>query len=123
MEHWESEIDRRIREHFAEIDVNKLPGAGKPLKLDDNPYEPPEMRLANKLLKDNDLPPAWILESRALDEERSAVLAQIDKITPQTSPSYKAALSARINALNKRILTFNLTVPVGIKHKQLIRWN
>lgn len=123
MEHWESEIDRRIREHFEEIDTANLPGVGKPLKLDINPYEPPEMRLANKLLKDNDLPPSWILESKALDRDRLALLKQIENITPQTPQSRLATLSSQVSALNKRILTFNLTVPAGIQHKQLIKWD
>lgn len=123
MEHWESEIDRRIREHFEEIDANKLPGVGKPLQLDVNPYEPPEMRLANKLLKDNDLPPSWIIESKAIDIDRSAIVKQIGNITSQTSQSHRASLSAQIKALNNRILSFNLTVPTGIKHKQLIKWD
>ena len=49
-----------------------LPGKGKPLNLDKNPYAG-DMQLANELLKENDLPPVWILQ-------RNEILAKVAKL-------------------------------------------
>ncbi|MCO6411867.1 MAG: DUF1992 domain-containing protein, partial [Thiogranum sp.] len=39
---------------------DNLPGKGKPLNLNEDPNEPPEMRMATKILKNNELPPPWL---------------------------------------------------------------
>ena len=41
-------------------DFKDLPGKGKPQQLDDNPYIPPAVRMANQMLKDNGFAPRWI---------------------------------------------------------------
>ncbi|RME58545.1 DUF1992 domain-containing protein, partial [Candidatus Parcubacteria bacterium] len=44
--------EQRIREAQARGDLDDLPGAGKPLALEeDSPFVPPELRMAYKVLK------------------------------------------------------------------------
>lgn len=65
-------IDELIQEGMEKGHFDNLPGKGKPLNLKKNPYAA-DMELANELLKENDLPPAWILQ-------RKEILAKIAKL-------------------------------------------
>ncbi len=65
-------IDELIQESMEKGYFDNLPGKGKPLNLQRNPYAA-DMELANELLKENDLPPAWILQ-------RNEILAKIAKL-------------------------------------------
>ncbi|RME59693.1 DUF1992 domain-containing protein, partial [Candidatus Parcubacteria bacterium] len=48
----ETIAEQRIREAQARGELDDLPGAGKPLALEeDNPFVPPELRMAYKVLK------------------------------------------------------------------------
>ena len=53
-------VEEQIRKAQERGDFNRLKGAGKPLDLYENPYEPPELRMAFKILKENDFAPYWI---------------------------------------------------------------
>jgi len=53
---WENHVDRLIREAMKTGAFDNLPGAGKLLNLDDE-LTPEHLRLAYKILKDNDLAP------------------------------------------------------------------
>jgi hypothetical protein len=44
-------VERRIEAAIARGEFDGLPGAGKPLPLDDDPLVPPELRVAYRLLK------------------------------------------------------------------------
>ena len=43
--------ERRIEEAIARGELDQLPGAGRPLALDDDPLMPEELRLAYRILK------------------------------------------------------------------------
>ncbi len=113
-----------------------LPGQGKPLNLQKNPYEK-DMELANKLLKENDLPPAWILQ-------RKRILAGIDQLRADirrqwawherafaAAPAedkgrltiswddYCREWSARVADLNRQIENFNLKRPLD--HLEILK--
>ncbi|HXF47069.1 MAG TPA: DnaJ family domain-containing protein [Burkholderiaceae bacterium] len=44
-------VERRIAEAIARGEFDHLPGAGKPLALDDDPLVPDELRVAYRILK------------------------------------------------------------------------
>lgn len=98
-------------------DGTKLPNAGKKLDLED-PYTPDELKIAHKFLKDNDLAPSWINESKGLDADRDEILRQI--VVAVRVGSIPQTLNADIAAFNKRVLSFNLKAPQGISHKRMI---
>jgi hypothetical protein len=51
--------EAKIAEAIANGELDNLPGAGKPLALDDDSHIPPELRMAYRILKNADcLPPA-----------------------------------------------------------------
>ncbi len=98
-------------------DGASLPNSGKKLDLDD-PYTPDDLKMAHKILKDNDLAPSWIAEGRELDAARESLMTRLP-------PALQAAFlnqtfSAEISAFNKRVLSYNLKVPQGVPHKRMI---
>ncbi len=63
--------ERRILESLARGELDDLPGAGRPLDLDDDTLVPPELRVAYRILKNAGyLPPEVGVrrEIRAVDE-------------------------------------------------------
>jgi DnaJ homolog subfamily C member 28 len=128
----EDAISRAIQDgHF-----DNLPGKGKPLKLDDNPHEDPAWRLANRILKNGGFSLPWIeslreiaadLEgaraalSRTLSWRQASLLEK--KPAPQVELEWRRALNAfreQIQAVNQRILTYNLEVPSDRFQKRLL---
>ncbi|MEZ4638343.1 MAG: DUF1992 domain-containing protein [Caldilineaceae bacterium] len=73
MEKWNDLISERIENAMKDGAFDNLPGKGKPLVWNDNPNEPADVRMANKILKNNDLTPSWIAD-------RKAILADIEKL-------------------------------------------
>ena len=128
---WDTLINRRIEEAMQRGDFDNLRGKGKPLDVSPEPHVPPDMQMANSLLKNNDLAPGWI-------SDRAAVLARIERFrarlaeaaadfakaraeaaTPQRSQQidelwarYVEAWRAEVGEINKHILTQNLKQPV-----------
>jgi hypothetical protein len=95
--------ERKIREAMEEGAFDHLDGAGKPLCLDENPYEDPAQRMAHRILRNNGFAPAWIEESKEIDIEIQRVGA-LDRDTEE----YRR----RVAALNQRIAVFNLSTPI-----------
>src|SRR6185437_5305507 len=71
----EAVAERKIKEAMEEGLFDNLPGAGKPLDLTENPFEPPGMAAVNRLLKNNNVLPAWLLLEKEIEAARAAALA------------------------------------------------
>lgn len=133
---WRDLISNRIEEAMRAGAFDNLPGHGKPLNLDRNPYAPEGSELAFDLLKNNNLAPAWIgLRTELLrDIERwRARLAEVvgrpaaGAPAVQATPAAQAALrqgqkdawQLEIEALNRRIVNLNLQQPIA--HLELLQ--
>lgn len=114
MKDWESLADELAKQIVGDGRSTHLKNAGKRLNLNDDPYTPDDLKLANKLLKDNDLTPSWILEGRDLDAARERLLARV------RAGAVSEGLAAEVAGFNKRVLSFNLKAPQGIEHKRMI---
>jgi hypothetical protein len=67
MSDFEKIAEEKIRQALANGDFDNLPGAGKPLRLDDDSMVAPDLRMAYKLLKDaHCLPPELELHNEIL---------------------------------------------------------
>lgn len=77
---WDRIIEEKIREAQAEGKFNNLPGAGRPLNLDDDPFEDPDWAAANRLLKNSGFRPDWLEE----DVELRQKLTQARRLLKQT---------------------------------------
>lgn len=74
-------IEELIQEGIDNGLFDNLRGKGKPLNLNKNPYVG-DMELANELLKENDLPPVWILQ-------RNEILAKIAKLRAEIERQWR----------------------------------
>ena len=128
---WHDLIEDLIEEGRKKGAFDNLAGSGKPLHLEQNQYAP-EMVLANKLLKDNDLTPAWIINRNIILEQKEQLRAEMVRTWTQHKQAFRYAQGdaqkqalviswddackrwlAEITKLNKLIEDFNLKRPVN----------
>jgi DnaJ family protein C protein 28 len=117
----------QIRKAMEEGKFDNLPGKGKPLPLDENPYENPAWQMAHHILKTGGFTLPWMETRREIEEELAAARAALGRaytwrqaaLAEQRSYSmveteWKRAVDdfrQKIAALNKRIFSYNLEVP------------
>ncbi len=129
-------IEKLIRQAQEEGKFNNLIGAGKPLRLDENPFEDPTWALANQMLKNQGFRPEWLEADLALREEygqacqalarardwRAAELARLGQradaqaVAQQRLVAHEWSLAQdrfrrRLNEINQALFTLNLKVP------------
>ena len=127
-------IEEQIQEAIARGEFANLPGTGKPLNLDDDPYAgdkasayrilkntghaPPEIELLKEIRRENERMEQKLARLRSqgkalhtrrvppFESEKRAYNAAIEKAA--------AEYDQKLRALNRKILTFNLTVPLSM---------
>src|SRR5690606_26820811 len=127
-------IDEIIKDAQRKGEFANLPGQGKPLKLDEDANTPPHMRMAYKILKENDLAPDWIVQGQTLDRTREALLenlrsaardyrgklndalrsAQPEQERQRVEKAWKRKqdmLRDDVKKYNREVLSYNLKVP------------
>lgn len=132
---WQSLVEEQI----AKIDWSTLPGKGKPLNLDRNPYLDESDELTHSLLKNAGFTLPWIEDSKKIDADVAAARAKL----AQAHASYLEARDAEICAghqwiegawlaavrdfrqqaetINRAIRDFNLKAPSMHLHKFVLR--
>lgn len=65
------DVSEQIEEAMERGEFKNLPGKGKPLKLDTNPFLTPQVRMANRLLKENGFAPRWIELEKEIKQEKA----------------------------------------------------
>jgi DnaJ family protein C protein 28 len=115
---YESLIDQQVRAAEAAGQFENLPGAGKPLDLDDDKDVPEELRLGFRMLKNAGYAPPWIELQRSIREDQEALgtwLARANRRWAGLGETDRAALRAeyeqKLGELNKQISAYNLTAP------------
>lgn len=73
---WYLFVERLLTEAQERGELDRLPGSGQPLDLAENPFEPADWRLANKILKDNRLLPEFLTRRKQIE----SLLAQVDDL-------------------------------------------
>ena len=142
MKKWQDIVDQLVKSVIGDGDISHLPGAGRPLQLQDESHTPAELRAAHKIMNDNKLLPDWVAAGHALDQMEENLRLQIrkraaryakDKSAAQSVAvlkslveieedwkRYKLEFSDRIGRYNREALIYNLKVPSGIAHKQIL---
>ncbi len=126
MDKWESIAERKIREAMEAGAFDNLPSKGKPIPLDQDPFEDPTMRMAHHLLRVNGFAPPWIEEACEIDRALTSLLSDLENARRRYAanpPSWQRALDGfhqQASALNRRILTYNLKSPSPRFHKPLM---
>ena len=134
MERRERGIDEIIRTAMEQGAFDNLPGNGKPLKLDENPYLDDDWQLAYHLLKENGYAPDFIERRQAIELRLAAareLLARswawraealgrgepADWVESQWRAA-RARFEEQVAELNRQIRDYNLTVPKGVPGRQ-----
>jgi hypothetical protein len=107
---WENIAERKIREAMEEGAFDNLTGKGRPLNLEENPYEDPSLRMAHRLLRNNGFAPAWVEEAKDLEQEIDLSCREL------ASHGSIDRFRGQIAAINRRILAHNLKTPSAVFH-------
>ncbi len=136
MRDWQSWIDKQISEVIGDGNMAHHAGAGKPLNLGDDELTPADLRLAHKLMKENDLIPPWMQLGQELDADRESLLARVKQyardylgrvgdarransiiLENEAQQRWQNAcqrIREDIDAYNRKLLSYNITVPPQI---------
>ncbi|NMG14826.1 DUF1992 domain-containing protein [Aromatoleum bremense] len=87
--------EQRIAEAIRRGEFDNLPGAGRPLHLDDEPLVSPEQRMANRILKNAGFAPAEIM----LRREIAALRGQLADSAGSERDDIKRRLAQLVAAL------------------------
>ena len=120
-------IEEHIRRAQEEGKFDNLPGHGKPLRLDENPYTDPEWRLAFHILQSSGFSLPWIEALRDIEAQieqarrtlsrawqwRSSALEDQQPFTLVDEEWRRAQATFRdqVNTINRSIASYNLEVP------------
>lgn len=120
-------IDEIIQQAMQEGVFDNLPGKGKPLNLEENPFLDQEWQLAYHLLKQNGFAPQFIEQRQAIELDLAAArqaLARAWAWHQQALAEGKSAdlvegewararkeFETKMEKVNKEIRTYNLHIP------------
>ncbi len=135
MKELESIAERKIREAMEQGAFEHLSGTGRPLNLEENPHEDPEMRLAHHLLHSNGFALPWIEEHRDLEARVAALRSSLKRSSNDCQaavrtargtttsvvahPAWRSAVQTfreQAADLNRRIRCYNLKAPSSHFH-------
>ena len=71
VEPWRIIAERKIDELIEAGEFDNLPGKGKPLDLEENPFVAPDMRMPYKILSNSGFSPPWMMLGQEIDNERA----------------------------------------------------
>lgn len=100
-------VEERIQEAIRRGDFDDLPGAGRPLTLDDDLLVPPEARIAYRILRNAGFVPPEVLERRELAELEASLPALADVEARQRALTKLALLRTRLGARRSRAISRN----------------
>ena len=100
-------VEERIQEAMRRGDFDDLPGAGRPLALDDDLLVPPEARIAYRILKNAGFVPPEVLERRELAELEASLAELADADARSRALTKLALLRTRLGARRSRAFSRN----------------
>jgi Domain of unknown function (DUF1992) len=89
-------VEERIQEALRRGEFDHLPGAGRPLALDDDGLVPPEVRIAYRILKNAGFVPPEVLDRREIAELEAELAGIRDGVARQHALTKLALLRARL---------------------------
>lgn len=126
-------IDEIIQQAMRQGAFDNLPGKGKPLELDENPYLDPEWQLAYHLLQQNGFAPDFIERRQQIDQDLAAARQALARswawrqqalaegrdaafVEAEWSRAQRVFEQA-VEELNQRIRDYNLSIPSVHLHR------
>ena len=100
-------------------EFNHLAGYGKPIEWKDNPFTPGEWRMVEDLLKKNDLAFPWMEKRKEIERLIDELRENIRRLLP-LSLGIEVQIMEEIKAINRKIIDYNLSVPVMRLQRQTV---
>lgn len=112
-------VDEIIRKAMEAGEFNHLAGFGKPIEWKDNPFTPGEWRMVEDLLKKNDLAYPWMEKRKEIERLIEELKENIRRLIPLNS-DIEVQIIEEIKAINRKIIDYNLSVPVMRLQRQTV---
>lgn len=120
---WRNLVEQRIQDGIERGLFDNLPGAGKPLNLDDDAFVPEEMRMAFRLLRSNGLAPLWVELNKEIRDDLARLerfRMQVRERAPRTNTiqieHLRNEYAGRVHEINGKILNYNILAPSSQVH-------
>ena len=137
-------VNKQIEEAMERGEFADLPGEGKPLKFDTNPFLTPQARMTNRLLKENGFAPRWVELEKEIKREKAQLERSLINLTArrerllviiQQYPHRREVIgrtfeqerarvitqySEKLENLNRKIQRVNLLMPIRNRQYALI---
>ncbi len=128
MEDWYAAVEKKIQKAIEEGMFDHLPGKGKPIVWDDNPWEDPERATAHRMLRKAGFTLPWIAEWQEIEQDidtaRRRLIEAWHWLGGHASAQHASArqeweeavkvFHVDIASFNKRIQLFNMKVPADV---------
>ena len=115
---FETLVDRLIEQAYADGAFDHLPGAGKPLRYDDDTLTPEDMRAGFRMLKNAGFAPLWIEARRDIDTERARIASWLrdanrrwSRLPPALCARLRTEYREMLTNLQRQIISYNLASP------------
>jgi DnaJ family protein C protein 28 len=117
MNYFERIAEQIIKKAMAEGRFEGLNGYGKPLDLNENPFEPEEQRLAFHILRNSGYTLPWLERKAEIDRTVEAFRASLrlhleDSGKDKLSRPVLEKINADMAKINQMIIDYNLSVPL-----------
>lgn len=122
-------IEEQIRRAMEEGKFEDLPGKGRPLDMQENPYEDPQWSMAYRMLRSGGFTLPWIESRKEIGDSVAEARANLARawewrqvaLSDGESPAliddeWRRALAAfqiRVDEINIKIIAYNLDVPTS----------
>lgn len=119
--------ERKIQEAIEAGEFDNLALAGKPINLDENPYETFEQRMMGKVLKNAGALPEWMQMEKDLLKEMDAIspakerglrgirFAKNAPSRERAAARLRADYQERVDFINTLILKYTMCAPPGVQ--------
>jgi DnaJ family protein C protein 28 len=129
-------IEEHLKKAIEDGKFDDLPGKGKPLRMDENPHEDEQWRLAFHILSEGGFSLPWIEAIKEIGQEIERARADLQRSWnwrayaleqkqpyPRVQAEWQRAVEAfrdKVKQLNKRIRDYNLQTPTSRFQRPLL---
>jgi DnaJ homolog subfamily C member 28 len=124
---WGSLVEQRIQDGIERGLFDNLPGAGKPLNLEEDALVPEDMRMAFRLLRSNGLAPLWVELNKEIRDDierlarfRTYVHERLDRSNFIQWEHRRNEYIDRVNDINAKITNYNILAPSPQVHLRIL---
>ena len=120
-------VEQQILKAQEKGEFDNLSGAGQRLNLEENPLQPPELRMPFKILKDNGFAPFWIELGKEIDQDFIKLNKELELFKKYTEIFYSnkkhTAITLKRYEKRKDLFYFERRLDLENISKKIIDYN